>query len=181
MPHALLHSDHASHSVVVQSIGHALSWHRFCSDSCPHSCPDPSGDFRTPLVRCLEPKPQLFEHPPHELQGDNAQSCMHGPSLQDVRSTSDPQASPPYLGASWICLLRLCSPGPHDAVHLDHSSHAEVMQLVAHGRKLHDLYSVSAPHEAPSFSGSTSVVRSRTVNPVPHVFEQMDQEVHCDC
>ena len=70
--------------------------------------------------------------------------------------------------------LRDCVPVPHDLVHVDQASKAEVAQWTGHGPSLHGCVSAACGHVAPPCSGCTKV-RVRDCEPAAHEVLQADQ------
>jgi hypothetical protein len=68
--------------------------------------------------------------------------------------------------------VRLCSPPPHDLVHVVQAVNEDTAQCTAHGPMLQSTTSVGRGHDAPPFCGAVSE-RERDFVPPPHVFVQV--------
>jgi hypothetical protein len=89
-----------------------------------------------------------------------------------------PHGRPLCFGAMLTDLVRLCDPPPHFAEHLDHGNHAEVLQLIGHGSRLHAELFFSLGHFWPLCCGFTVTDRLLTAVPPPHFLEQSPGLLH---
>ena len=89
------HADQASHSVTMQSIGHAgFCKHCPSSISCPQDCPPCSGSDSIVRVRVFFPIPQLVVQPPQPSQLVITQFIGQSSELQTINSEVSGQGAP---------------------------------------------------------------------------------------
>jgi hypothetical protein len=123
-------ADHAPHSAMTQSAGHAKMLQSCASSGCGHALPPPMPAVVSRL-RCREPAPHDAVQVVHAPHAETRQSTGQAVRLQSFASAGCGHAVPPFCGAIKV-RLRDCAPVPHDLVQEDQADQSPTLQSVEH-------------------------------------------------
>jgi len=117
---------------------------------------------------------------PTSVQFDITQSTGHALMVQLFSSTRLlGHVFPPCAAGTEMLRWRVCIPGPHASLQVDHFDQLPMTQSTGHMKLLHSFFSEAAPLQAaPLCFAVTANVLLRVWVPPPHVVEHLPHAVH---
>jgi len=179
-PQRAEHADQADQADTRQLTGQGCALHDCFCNKAGQAMPPNWGLTRTLRDCTWTPPPHVSEHDDHADHEPTTQLTGQLCVLHACDCDRAGHAAPPYATGVTTERVCVCTPPPHDWLHLDHDDHEPTTQFTGHFWTLHGCDCTNAGHAAPPKAGCVVTERVCDCTPVPHDLEHEDQAVHAD-